>query len=675
MQTVHVIFPMAGDGTRFGGTFKPFLDATEKKFITLAKEPFDILKEYFNVRFIFIYREDQEQNYSVSKNLAELFPNDVIQTCILPSKTIGPIDTLQQAIKILDLSGYAFTCDCDHSVHIEPILDILRAGNYPKLLVPTWKISEEDTVNWGTIKISDAGEYISVQEKVMMPFGTGYKILGIIGCCFWNDINALLELPSAANISEIISRLHSEVKYVELIKGEFFGTSDKLIEFRALRSQYKTIFIDIDGTLLHLGKGIQYDASEAYALPGVADKLEQWRKEGHTIVLTTGRDSEKRSELIKLLASVNILYDELITGLPSGCRIIINDKKPYNPIQSMAMSFQINRNEGIKHINIYDKAKILSALNGASRAKAYLIEKNGIKCVRKYIQKREADMPHVAILKRQCDDLKRIEYYARGIAPKVIDEQETLDEYYYDMEYLVDYVQLSNLDAKTIKGPLCSLLSRLHNEVYCYKKEISGAEWMQEYLKEKIYARVPIISAYGEEFKTLLFSPVLMVNDIEIKGILSTLSEIQIDRLRPRFVSPIHGDLTLENILYNIGNGDTKIIDQAGARYMDAYELDIGKIMQSVVSKYEKWNDYTNILIIDDKRLYIPEGFLDLQKEYVCELLSVIPGEQETLFNKGLFYLATHLIRLVPFMIHKSKQNSLFALTLAAYYLYKLNNT
>ena len=39
---VNVIFPMAGDGTRFGGTqFKPFIDGTEKLFIELAKEPFD----------------------------------------------------------------------------------------------------------------------------------------------------------------------------------------------------------------------------------------------------------------------------------------------------------------------------------------------------------------------------------------------------------------------------------------------------------------------------------------------------------------------------------------------------------------------------------------------------------------------------------------------------------
>ena len=36
MKSLSIIFPMAGNGMRFGGTFKPFLDATEKKFIELA---------------------------------------------------------------------------------------------------------------------------------------------------------------------------------------------------------------------------------------------------------------------------------------------------------------------------------------------------------------------------------------------------------------------------------------------------------------------------------------------------------------------------------------------------------------------------------------------------------------------------------------------------------------
>jgi hypothetical protein len=664
---------MAGDGTRFGGTFKPFLYATEKKFITLAKEPFDILKDYFKVQFIFIYRKDQEENYSVSKNLRELFPNDVIQTCILPSKTIGPIDTLQQAIKILDISGYAFTCDCDHSVNIEPILEILRRGHYPKLLVPTWKITEEDTINWGTIKISDNGEHISVQEKVMMPFGRGYKILGIIGCCFWNDISLIIDLPSTANISEIVSSLHASVEYVELVKGEFFGTSDKLIEFRRIRARQQTFFIDIDGTLLELKNGIHYTTEEVSVLPNTIEKLEKWRREGHTIVLTTGRDTARRNDLIRLLADLRVPYDELVTGLPSGCRNVINDKKPYNPIQSMAMAYQIERNEGIAHITTEEPAIIISALNGASGAQVYLIGKGVSKSVRKYIRKRREDGQHVTILKRQCDDLRRFAYYSPGFVPKIVDEYESSNEYYYDMEYMMDYVQLSKLDEHTIRRVLPTILERLQKDVYSYKKSVDGMSWLQGYLNEKVLARLPIIDSFGKEFNILLYSPTLMINDIEIKGVAVTLSEINMKDLVPGYTSPIHGDLTLENILYNLSTGESKLIDPAGSRYMDAYELDIGKIMQSIISKYETWGEYVNLIRIDGTSIYVPEGLLDLHKEFVTDILISITDNPDKLFRSGLFYLATHLIRLIPFMIHKSKNKSLFALSLSAYYLYYLN--
>ena len=45
---ISIIFPMAGDGTRFGGElYKPFIDCTEKLFIEVAKDSFDILKTQF----------------------------------------------------------------------------------------------------------------------------------------------------------------------------------------------------------------------------------------------------------------------------------------------------------------------------------------------------------------------------------------------------------------------------------------------------------------------------------------------------------------------------------------------------------------------------------------------------------------------------------------------------
>ena len=48
----------------------------------------------------------------------------------------------------------------------------------------------------------------------------------------------------------------------------------------------KTIFSDIDGTLVHQVPFENIDPFKSKALPGVVDKMVSWFKSGHHIVLT-----------------------------------------------------------------------------------------------------------------------------------------------------------------------------------------------------------------------------------------------------------------------------------------------------------------------------------------------------------------------------------------------------
>jgi hypothetical protein len=51
----------------------------------------------------------------------------------------------------------------------------------------------------------------------------------------------------------------------------------------------KTIFSDIDGTLVHQVLFEEIDPFTSRALPGVVETMTKWFKEGHHIVLTTAR--------------------------------------------------------------------------------------------------------------------------------------------------------------------------------------------------------------------------------------------------------------------------------------------------------------------------------------------------------------------------------------------------
>jgi len=114
----------------------------------------------------------------------------------------------------------------------------------------------------------------------------------------------------------------------------------------------KTLFIDIDGTLVkHQGNLSKMITNEMEILPGVIEKLNEWNEAGNCIILTTGRKETLRKITEEGLLKNGIFYDQLIMGLTRGERVVINDKKPGNDM-SVAYAIQINRNEGLKNINI-----------------------------------------------------------------------------------------------------------------------------------------------------------------------------------------------------------------------------------------------------------------------------------------------------------------------------------
>jgi hydroxymethylpyrimidine pyrophosphatase-like HAD family hydrolase len=112
----------------------------------------------------------------------------------------------------------------------------------------------------------------------------------------------------------------------------------------------KTIFLDIDGCLIkHHGSLSDQITQPVELLYGVIEKLNEWEREGHKIILTTGRKESTRKITEEQLSSVGIFYDQLIMGCNRGERVVINDGKPNNDVIT-ASSVQIKRNEGIGKI-------------------------------------------------------------------------------------------------------------------------------------------------------------------------------------------------------------------------------------------------------------------------------------------------------------------------------------
>lgn len=115
----------------------------------------------------------------------------------------------------------------------------------------------------------------------------------------------------------------------------------------------KTIFLDIDGTILFHYNEYLIDQIEQppKILPGVKEKLEEWQKAGHQIILVTGRKSSMKEATISQLASCGILYDMLIMGITGGTRYLINDYKPKSDDET-AIGISVKRNGGLSTLNL-----------------------------------------------------------------------------------------------------------------------------------------------------------------------------------------------------------------------------------------------------------------------------------------------------------------------------------
>ena len=683
MNHINVIFPLAGDSSRFNYDFKPFIFATDKTFIELAKSSFDILHEACNITYIFTFRKDHEQQYNVEKRIVEMFPKDNIKCCILEKRTDGPLETVKITIEELKLTGKSFVCDCDHMINISPMISYIdsESGEFD-ILIPTWPIHESEYSIWGKIKFDENNNIVDFYEKEKVPFSKNCTIKGLVGCYLFRDIEVLLNYENNRNISELLQIIkeskYKNLKYCDIEEAAFFGDLTRLYKFRECRAKSCTLFVDIDGTLVEQSNDYNKNLDKSnLVLPGTIEKMKAWKRDGHKIIITTGRQIDENELAVSLLEK-GILFDKILTRLPTGPRCVINDKKPYNPLIKMAQSYDLVRNGGIHTINIGNPPEIVALLKGMSFSQTYLIKLDGSYLVRKYIYKSKQNIIHYDILKRQYEDLKRFQYYLPNIVPAIKYVEDNINEYFFDMEYLEKYEKLSSFDSTTQNIVLNRLIRRMKENIYCYRKSVDGKTLLENYIRVKIDSKLAILSGYGEAYHSLIHDNDIKINGLPFKGIIPILKKLDMSNYYSEYVSPIHGDLTLENIMYNSETDDVKLIDMAGSNYVDMVELDISKMLQSLIAKYEKWEEIGNLLavtIVNSKReFHITDSLFNFNEIDYYEIINQffdqeIATDSNKNFKKSLFHLALHLIRNSTYMFVKNELFALNSLALAVVYL------
>ena len=127
------------------------------------------------------------------------------------------------------------------------------------------------------------------------------------------------------------------------------------MNYKPLLEKPKTFFIDIDGVIFEQGKkwddGSMPEERDCKELPQSRKTINCWKQDGHRIVLTTARADSYRWETEHQLKRYRIHFDVLIMGLPNGQRVLINDKKPQEDIDT-AIAINLDRDVGLGGVEL-----------------------------------------------------------------------------------------------------------------------------------------------------------------------------------------------------------------------------------------------------------------------------------------------------------------------------------
>jgi hypothetical protein len=315
---------------------------------------------------------------------------------------------------------------------------------------------------------------------------------------------------------------------------------------------------------------------------------------------------------------------------------------------------------------------VLRRFEGGSFAETLLVEEGGKTFVRKRAEK---DCNLTIGYRRLRDQFRTLERFSQldaDLVPLLYSEENNSHEYFYDMEFLRGYAPLADCSSEVRAAALDQLFDRFDTHLYCHRSGNSGAteDWFLRHLQCKIDPKIEALATH-ERFRPLLVGDGVEIDGTSYPSLERVLAKIRskdvLPKLLPQFLSLVHGDLTFQNVMTR-DDGDTKVIDMEAQDSLEAIELDLGKIFQSIHSQYETWSHAREPLCNGSSPTNITLKFKPASPD--SSLLDAVRRRWGTILGcpedvvelKGGFYLGLHLVRMVPFRMKTSVDHALYAL-------------
>ena len=292
----------------------------------------------------FICLQEHEDKYSFMKGfVAELDDAGLrakSNVVLLPEQTDSQSETVYTFLSGYELDGFIFIKDSD---------GFYRCDVEERNQVAYFDLNDMDDINARTksyvdLDVNDVVTNIVEKKVISSTFSSGgYGFADAKEFC--KTFEKLQDMDGECYISHIIFEMMLSGSTFYGTKTTDFKDWGTLDAWNKYKSQYKCLFVDIDGTLItnsshhfppYIGSGEPIENN--------IDFLAELHEQGKTkIILTTSRPEKYRQLTIMELQTKGVPYDELVMSLPHCQRVIINDFARSNPYPS-CKSINIPRN-------------------------------------------------------------------------------------------------------------------------------------------------------------------------------------------------------------------------------------------------------------------------------------------------------------------------------------------
>ena len=293
----------------------------------------------------FLCLQEHEDKYSFMKGfVAELDDAGLrakSNVVLLPEQTDSQSETVYTFLSGYELDGFIFIKDSD---------GFYRCDVEERNQVAYFDLNDMDDINARTksyvdLDVNDVVTNIVEKKVISSTFSSGgYGFADAKQFC--KTFEKLQDMDGECYISHIIFEMMLSGSTFYGTKTTDFKDWGTLDAWNKYKSQYKCLFVDIDGTLItNSSHHFPPYTGSGEPIEDNIDLLAELHEQGKAkIILTTSRPERLRQLTIQELQTKGIPFDDLVMGLPHCQRIVINDFARSNPYPSCS-AINIPRNE------------------------------------------------------------------------------------------------------------------------------------------------------------------------------------------------------------------------------------------------------------------------------------------------------------------------------------------